>query len=125
VVQVTNEIANGAKESPDGKHLYFSSRRSLEARVYVLRQMALGGGELKRITDLGWLNAFDVAAKGVYFGTKDSIEYLDLLTRKTTKLTAYAGELTWFFSVSPDERYLLYTLTERKGSDLMLVENFR
>jgi hypothetical protein len=31
----------------------------------------------------------------------------------------------WFLSVSPDQRFLLYTQTAQAGSDLMLVDNFR
>jgi len=31
----------------------------------------------------------------------------------------------WGFSVSPDERRILYTQLDRQGSDLMRVENFR
>nr|MBA2647064.1 hypothetical protein [Pyrinomonadaceae bacterium] len=44
------------------------------------------------------------------------------------KITSVEVEPPWWYpglSVSPDERWVLYTQYDRKGSDIMLVENFR
>jgi Tol biopolymer transport system component len=123
-IRVTRNLGHGARESPDGQYLYFTGRRSPADEVFILYRIAVAGGEAQRITEYPWLNAFAVTTGGVYIGRKDSIELLDPSTNKRTKLADVSGGLNWYLSASPDERYLLYTLNDRKGSDLLLVENF-
>jgi Tol biopolymer transport system component len=53
------------------------------------------------------------------------VEMLDLTTRRTTEVVSLAPRSGGGLSVSPDGQWILYAHTDRTGSDLMLVENFR
>jgi len=44
---------------------------------------------------------------------------------KTSQLATIPKTAQFGFSVSPDEHRILYTQLDRRGSDLMRVENFR
>jgi hypothetical protein len=75
---------------------------------------------------------FAPAKKGIYFEKLNndgstSIQFLNLATGKVTTVTTIPrGHLSpGPLSISPDERYLLYPQLDQRGSDLMLIENFR
>jgi len=72
-----------------------------------------------------------VANKGIYFeqsirDRSTSVRFLAFATGKVTTIATIRRPVADLgLSVSPDERYLLYTQVDQTGSDLMLVENFR
>ena len=74
--------------------------------------------------------AFAVAVKGVYFvaphpnGTS-AVQVLSFATSKVTTLGVIHRPVGFGLSVSPDERFILYTQVDQAGSDLMLLGNFR
>ncbi len=66
--------------------------------------------------------------EGVYFTKAQDLMYLDLVTRKTTKVLTFAkppNEGTRGIDLSPDGRDLLWVQTDSSSSDIALVENFR
>jgi len=74
---------------------------------------------------------FTVVQRGIYFipeqpaGASSSIQFLDFAKGTVRTIMRIEKPLGLGLSVSPDERYILYTQNEQAGSDLMLVENFR
>jgi len=62
----------------------------------------------------------------VYFQTDLTIKFLDAATGKLSTvavLPTTGGD--GGICVSPDDRYVVYTKTDRNTTDLMLVEHFR
>ena len=122
-----------AFESPDGKLLYYSK----ELAISTLWKMPVEGGVeiqvLKSVLGFG----FAMSQKGIYFehvqndstrfGREGITASVDLLLFKTGKLKPVAKidrPLTFGLSVSPDERYLLYSELDQSGMDLMMIEGF-
>jgi hypothetical protein len=70
-----------------------------------------------------------VVKSGIYFvGQADRgmrIQFLNFATGQVTPVAPVNKLPQTCLSVSPDGRFLLYSLREIAGSDLMLVENFR
>ncbi len=67
---------------------------------------------------------------GIYFVAQSrerrfAVHFLSFSSGKTSQLATIPKTVQWGFSVSPDERRILYTQVDREGSDLMRVENFR
>jgi hypothetical protein len=86
------------------------------------------GGEETKIVESALGQAFVVASKGIYFvGWPDlkTLQFLRFATGKVTTIATIKRRAEWGLSVSPDERYVLYTQNDQIGSDLMLIENFR
>jgi hypothetical protein len=127
-VQVTKNGGFASTESVDGKYLYYTRSKDVFASLW---KMAVGGGEETRIVDGVVITNFALTASGLYYMTQPDprsdtklVQFLGFgdqhpRTVATIKQNVYAG-----FSVSPDERWLLYAPTGRGGSNIMLVENF-
>ena len=68
---------------------------------------------------------------GIYFVAKSregrfAIHFLNFSSGRTSRFATIPKRVAgWGFSVSPDERRILYTQLDRDGSDLMRVENLR
>ena len=67
---------------------------------------------------------FGVTAKGVYFVSNRSLQFLDTATGKVNVLAAVPS-IHRGMCVSPDHRYVVWSQIDRNTSDLMLMENFR
>jgi hypothetical protein len=72
---------------------------------------------------------YAVVKDGIYFMPaaregQFSIHFLSFSTGKTSQLASIAKEVQYGFSVSPDERWILYPQQDHRGRDVMLVENF-
>jgi Tol biopolymer transport system component/DNA-binding winged helix-turn-helix (wHTH) protein len=119
-----------SQESFDGKTVYFASS---SART-VLREVSLralpgaaseGGDGLPRVSNAG---VWAVSPGGIYFVPAEaprSLRYFDFATRQVRPIF----EVDKFFgsglSVSPDGRWILYTLVGDVNSDIMLVDHFQ
>jgi Tol biopolymer transport system component len=123
-VQLTRNGGWVGFESPDGKYLYYATN-PWGATLY---RIPVDGGTEQRIAEPFWGVSLVVAKSGLYHALPSPrgpvIYFRSFLTGRTTTV-ATIPSFYWFMSVSPDERYLLYSMAERTGSDLMLVENFR
>jgi Tol biopolymer transport system component/DNA-binding winged helix-turn-helix (wHTH) protein len=124
-VQVTHEGGLVARESADGKLLYFTRRE--QAGLWMMP--VTGGAETQLLDNLNpvdrdnWL----VTAEAIYFISRPTLEAatltrLDLATRKATLL----AKLNRFFfrsglALSPDQSMLLFSRIDRWESDIMML----
>ena len=112
---------NHAVESPDGRFLYYLSKGGLW-------KVPAEGGEETRILESVLNDNFAIVDQGIHFipdSKPRAVQFLSFATGKVTTTAKVAQEPAWGFSVSPDGRWLLYAQYAPRGSDLMLVENFR
>jgi Tol biopolymer transport system component len=74
--------------------------------------------------------SFAIVNDGIYFipgpdsTGRHSIQFFTFATKRTKPIATIENPVSGP-SVSPDGRWILYSRTDQKGSDLMLVENFR
>jgi Tol biopolymer transport system component len=124
---------NGASqpvESADGKYVYYRARRT------IWRVPVEGGEEEEAIIpdhDLIWTN-IQPAKRGVYFlewerSTRSMIvSFFDFAAKKNViVMRMKRGETggNSAFSVSPDEKYILFPRIDQSETNLMIVENFK
>ena len=117
-----------ARESPDGRFLYYA-KPGIPTAIW---RMPMGVGEEEHVADgLSSASNFVVGTRGLYFvaigdaPSRMSIDFVDFGTGRRTTL-ATIGKRWWFgLALSPDERWLLFPVTDREGRDLMLVDNVR
>ena len=120
---VTQKGGFEAQESRDGKYLYFSRSRTAPD---IWRWTPDGAEELlvPEVTGRMWV----AGKEGVYFLKAQDLMYLDLATRKTTKVLTLAKRVApnlRGIDLSPDGRELLWAQVDSSSSDIALVENFR
>jgi Tol biopolymer transport system component len=120
------------QESPDGRFLYFTKTWDYlgPASVNEIWQMPVDGGEETRVVSgIKSYRTFVVGRRGVYYAHgesgRDSIRVHDLSTGRSHVVLELSKPIAPGLSLSPDERYLLYSQVDDEGSELMLVDNFR
>lgn len=122
-VQVSRGGGTVAFESPDGKSVYFL--RNLD-----LMTMPVGGGDGSRVIGPVYRLGYAVTDQGIYYiadpnaAKERSIRFLSFATGQTAVVATTGRRLNLGLSVSPDGRFILYSVIEQ-NDDLMLVENFR
>ncbi len=126
-IQLTKNGGLAALESADGKILYYAKGEDQTA----LWSVPVDGGEETRILDSlsNWAN-FDVADDGIYYvptptnSRECPVRFFRFASRRWTTI-ASADSVPRGISVSPDRRTLICALGESRGSDIVLVQNFR
>jgi Tol biopolymer transport system component len=140
-VQVTQHGGTYAKESIDGKYLYYGKTSPVTG---LWRVPVAGGEEVEVFPRLASYGNFAVAADGIYFEerlpgnplghTPDftpftrlnaAIAFLSFATGKVNRVLTLDRHAGHGFDVSPDQRTLLFAQMDDFTEDLMLVENFR
>jgi len=123
--QVTRDGGYVARESADGKLLYYtktSSSGPLFARPLV-------GGDEKQTLEMVQFRGFTVVDDGIYYlhaGKTSEIRFHQLADGSSHMVNAIeAPRLGQYLSVSPKRKTFLFTVSASAGSDLMLIENFR
>ena len=127
-VQVTKQGGAYGVESPDGKFVYYLLKTGDEGPNTELGRVPVEGGEEIHIADDVCPQYFALAERGIYFFSgweKPSIQCFNFATKKVETVAKVAGKVAWGMTVSPDGRWLLYTLVTREESNLMMVEKFR
>lgn len=130
-VQITKKGGFAARESHDGKTLYYAKRIQFPGwRKYKgLWRVPAGGGQetlvLKEL-EAGMEVFWDLTSEGVYFynDNRNTIDFFDFATHRITQI-AKPEKPGWPFAVSPDGRWILYPQTDVDTSHIMLVEDFR
>jgi eukaryotic-like serine/threonine-protein kinase len=138
-VQVTRDSGFISRESADGRWLYYLHG---PATTTELRRVSVDGGDETTLIDAVFQRGFKVTSGGIYFfseanalrpgepartGTRAGttlVSYLDLRTGAVRPI-AELGKADFGLTVSPDGHELLFSRILQKGSDLMLVDNFR
>ena len=129
--QLTNALGSGAaEESVDGKYVYYRNRRA------ICRIPAEGGAEEQVFIpehDLLWV-VIQPTKKGIYYlefarGARAmEVSFYDFTTR-ANEVAFRMKDADFFqamsFSISPDEKYILYPRVDQSQTNVMLVENFR
>jgi Tol biopolymer transport system component/predicted Ser/Thr protein kinase len=133
-VQVTQGGGIDAFESADGRYLYYAKGRGKKGLWRKPLSVPNGREEpvLESLQYWGW---WALAPQGIYFLeepelprlAKVRLKFFDLASKRITELATLekpVNRTTPSICLSPDGRNLVYTQTDRDGSDIMLVENF-
>jgi serine/threonine protein kinase len=122
--QITHNYGTEAFESPDGKLLYYMGEQGLWS-------MPVAGGEPKLVAPEAGGARYAVAGRSIYyFADARSLWVLRTDTGRKFEYTRFPRDVSDFgtgtlFTVSADERTILFAQTDRVESDLKLVENFQ
>ena len=133
-VRVTAHGGLGPYPSPDNKWVYYG--KDLRRPTELWRVPVQGGREESVLDGLSYMYNFAVGQKRIYFvGVHGPVQFLSLgpsarvflesyepATGKRTRL--YQLEKPFWFGValSPDERWLAYSVIDEQDTDLMVVE---
>jgi serine/threonine protein kinase/Tol biopolymer transport system component len=124
--KLTHNGGNQPFESADGKIVYYANSQGLWS-------LPADGGAPKLVLPEASFPLYAVAGHSVYYGirTPPSIWVWRTDTDRKFEYVRFPNELAVFpgggtaFTVSADERTIMYSQTDRQESDLMLVEGFR
>jgi Tol biopolymer transport system component/DNA-binding winged helix-turn-helix (wHTH) protein len=124
-VPVTKDGGFAAFESYGGDALYYTKG---DLGLQLWRSALDGSGETK-IIDAIAARGFVVGEDHIYYlrpepGGRAALWRHILSTGKASLVSSPLKRLVLGLSVSPDEKYAIYSQVDHEGSDLMLVENF-
>jgi Tol biopolymer transport system component len=126
--QTTREGAWEAMEAPDGKRLYYIKDRSAPG----LWSVPVTGGEAQLVASNVRISWWTPAGDDIYYVDfsvrPPAIQQMNLKTRAVRTLRTVENlwpDFSPSMTGSPDGRWLVWSLEERLGSDLMLIDDFR
>jgi Tol biopolymer transport system component/DNA-binding winged helix-turn-helix (wHTH) protein len=133
-VQVTKNGGFEPRESPDGRWLYYAQDRGSSS----IWRIPVNGGEETPVYDFQQKNLsrlWAVVDEGIYFvvaesSTRSVVRFYSFSDGivKTVVENIEDGSMPNSVSsltISPDGRWVLFPLVVERGSDLMMIENFR
>jgi Tol biopolymer transport system component len=131
-VQVTTTGGYLARESPDGRFVYYTKSDpylsyAKNKQVDGLWRAPVDGGAETRVLETVKLRGFEVVEDGIYFfapGPKSQtlVRFHNLRTNTESLIGVITKPLVVFLAISPDRRTLLYSPVDQQIGDLMLVE---
>lgn len=118
-----------AKESTDGRKLFFAKRHERDG----LWEQELPAGTARQVVDrLYRRSLFAPGREGLYWvapgaesGEKQALYYWDFRRNTRTKVHTFDRQVFWGFELTPDGQSLLYSQYDVGNSHIMLVPNFR
>ena len=125
VTLVAGQMVVRARESADGRWLYFADWA--QNRLY---RMPLAGGEIVRVLDrLTDPAGYELAGNGVYYwaGSRSAPEllYMDWESRKVQLVLHPPIPAVPNLTISPDGRWLCFPLVERNSQELMMIDKWQ
>jgi Tol biopolymer transport system component len=129
-IQVTKEGGMEARESADGRFVYYHGYYDRQKKG-VWRVPVAGGPETLVLDSRE--GEWDLTEEGIYFIDENAkpvptICFYDFATRRIKSLAPVPGDPAFVMlgnlSVSPDSKWLLYT-GGISSSDIMMIDNFR
>jgi Tol biopolymer transport system component len=116
------------QESFDGKTVYFASHLRKSTVKKVMTGEPNTESEVDGLPRLSYSGLWTLSPSGTYFVPADAprcVRYFDFATRQIRPIFEVDRDLFSGLSISPDGRWILYSLLGDEGSDIMLVEHFR
>ncbi len=128
LIQITDSGGLVARESLDGKNLYFN-----RSGLHGLWEMPLSGGQPRQVlTDLSlWDHGnWAVAETGIFYVDQDStgargLSFWERTTGQTMRLVSADSLSGQGISVSPDGRWLAFSRFDRAECDIFAAEGLR
>jgi Tol biopolymer transport system component len=126
-VQVTNFMVRDIQESPDGKWLYYKRDKKV-------CRMPIEGGEEEVCVQANTLYMYyKIVDDGIFYKNVKTlknrevwgIEYLNFKTEMVKTIFEFEPNFGFYFDISPDRRWLIYTFEESADCDIYLIENWR
>jgi Tol biopolymer transport system component/serine/threonine protein kinase len=128
-IQLTKQGGFEGFEETSGKFFYYAKGRGVPG----IWKAPVDGGEETPVVEADkaglWRN-WALTDQGIYFTNSDRpekpvIEFFSFATGKATKLTSFDRRIFGTgIALSPDGRWLLFSLIDRQGRNIMLVDNF-
>jgi len=133
-VQAITNDAFTARESPDGRDLYFPT-----ANGGIWHRAVAGGPETQVIQDFEWSlpGYWAVVSDGIYYVARESLpdrnvvnrlKFFEFARRRAINIGTLTGAIEdWVggLTLSPDRRTLIYSQRTYQSSEIMLVEHVR
>ena len=128
-VQVTRGRGVEARESLDGAFVYYTKN----APARGVWRVPVNGGEEEQVLHQGYHGRWELTKDGIYLlndegrSGANSIEFFSFATKSVETVAVLAEDTdtrNLQFTVSPDERWVLYDRVDHVQSDIMLVEGF-
>jgi Tol biopolymer transport system component len=120
-----------AEESPDGQWIYYSGA-PVNVATRLRRASSRGGQATDVLPEQISGRNFAVAEAGIWYLTPSPsvkegslLRYYDFASKITRTVYRTEHPVGPGMTLAPDGRRILFTQQDRRGSDLMLVENFR
>jgi dipeptidyl aminopeptidase/acylaminoacyl peptidase len=128
--QVTRDRGLKARESSDGRFLYYSNDRP------AIWRMPAGGGHptliLRFPSETAWGGEWVLSDDGIYWlniqaSPRPAIEFFSFATAGVKRAVTPPGNYAYGsgFSVSRDGRWLVFAQRDYEGSDLMMIDGVR
>lgn len=128
-VRISQSEGQNLYEAPDAQWVYFASNDGTLSKAHAsgsLQEESLG-----RVPGLNpYMPSWDISKSGLYFvnwtSTPTTIDVFEFANQEVrTALTLGPTRHEAGLSVSPDERWIVYTRIEYLNSDIRMIENFR
>ena len=116
------------KESYDGETVYFTTFGVNSILHTVSLKHPGADSVLQEMPPVRSMAHWTVAPGGIYFVSPDasrSVRYFDFGTQNVRQIFEIGKPIAYGLSVSPDERWILYSQIDEQKSELMLVDHFR
>ena len=131
-VQITRDGGRYARVSPDGQTIDYTKpwgTTGWGTNAALWRVSSQGGPETKLACPGSQAAFFAVVQEGIYsiqlLPGGFMIVFFDFTTQQSRPIAVVEKPSAFGFSVSPDQRSILYTQLEHATADLMLVEGFQ
>ena len=126
-VQITRGGGGRPVVSLDGKTIFYAA-----SEKEIWQVPALGGPEKQVIAPVHQTPfGFAVTHNGIFYpapphsGDRCYIRFFSFATRLSRPIVEVERPLDWILDVSPDKKYILFSVWRKPEMDLMRVENFR